>query len=750
MPMTNPYVRKTGDLITSASNALAGAVTTGTSILDERLKEQAVLDVKRMNLELSEDTDGFLLELQQGKHGGIENWEQATKDFLQSRRPTSDKDSKFYCRNAYTAKLYDESFGQTSVDIKNRVAVQVWNMHVGEERSKVSQSLNQIRNSALQEQEKIDMSADMIDQSQRAGIYSKPEADSLKSQVYTQSFIDDNVQEYKKLYEQGKTPSQIKDLLEARKSPLSMQGEEYEGKIDRKSLVDKASQAALQEIRQVQKENDDRLIGENTVIMNKLNNGDPQGYVEAIRQQKKIRGMNSISIDPASQRQRDFELNGAIKIYNDGRSVTSSKGKAAVDGEKNFNAVASQIKNGQKQGLKEILNQKDGYDGTIYSIKNAYLQPYLNRINTIAQTMRGLGIPEEQITQEYADTVGVAMGGLIDAACDAGLFPTELKKDVSGVLAEIKAKEKEIARKNPGDAANYASEAMEFIWDTVCGANIKKVSADTISKAYADFEQAQNAKTYDRLVYGNKHDDGEWGESDLLKALNQQKNDALVWTDKYGNKHAPEGVEKGIWLGRSASVCRSDLAQTLSTEDSQVTDADIIQVWELNDEGTDVNSRLNYLVGDKMYRYVTDEKGKNIRLEAKEYGQKWSEAQEIPREKIKKSGVFDKLKEAFTQTEEQKQASAAREEARRRTFEAEQEFRRNMPEEFESLTAKMAETNRVPENFAGTEEMWDNLSDNEKEGYYTQYLSGAYDSLEGYQGIDKYRARYDKFMGGKK
>lgn len=750
MPMTNPYVRKTGDLITGAAGALAGAVTTGTSILDERLKEQAVLDVKRMQLDLSEDTDGFLLELQKGEHGGIENWEQATQDFLQRHRSTSDKDSKFYCRNAYTAKLYDATFGQTSVDIKNRVAVQVWNMHIGEERSKVSQSLNQIRNSGLGEQEKIDMSADLIDQARKTGVYSKPEAEDLKSQVYTQSFISENMDEYKRMYEQGKKPSEIESLLVKRSSQLLMNGEGYEGKIDRKAAIEKASQVALREIRQVQDENDASLKAQNTEIMNGLYRGDPASYTEALKQQQKIRQMDRVAINEDAQRTRDFELNAAIKMYLDGKSVTSSRGKGSVEGEKNFNAVASQLRNGQKEGLKEILNRQDGYDGTIYSFKNAYLASYTNRINTIAQDMRGLGIPEEQITQEYADTVGVAMGGLLDAACDAGLFPTELKKDVNGVLAQIQAKQKEMAKKNPGDAASYASEAMEFMWDTVCGSNIKNISPDTISKAYADFEQAQNVKAYDRLVYGNGHDDGTWGESDLVKALNQQKNDALVWTDKYGNKHAPEGVEKGIWLGRSASVCRDDLAKTLSTEDYQVTDADIVQVWELNEEGTDVNSRLNFLVGDKVYRYVTDDKGKNVRLEVKDRDQKWSEAQEVQREKIKKPGVLDRIKEAFTLTEEQQKAKDDRAEARRKTFEAEQEFRKNMPEEFESLTARMVETNRVPENFAGTEEMWNNLSNNEKEGYYTQYLSGAYDSLEGYQGIDKYRARYEKFMGGNK
>lgn len=750
MPMTNPYVRQWSDVVQGTVDSAANFAKGASSILDQKLREQAELDVKRMQLNLEDKTNQFMLELQQGKHGGIENWEQATQDFLQRAQASDDKNSPFYCKNQYTAKLYNQTFGANEVEIKNRVANQVWGLHVGEEQQKMSESLNQIANSSADPQLKIDQSADIIDQAQRVGIYTKPQAEKLKAQAYMEQHDAVVNAKYKEYYAQGMTPSEIEKKLNGEDMGLLMGGEEYASKLDKKAMIEKSCQMAQREIRQVQDENNAALTAENTEIMNGLYRGNPASYTAALSQQKKIRQMERVSINENDQRTRDFELNAAIKMYLDGKTVTGTGAKEKSDKEKNFNAVAAQIKNGQKEEIKKLLNEKDGFDGTIYSIKKAYLQPYMNRINTIKQNMRKLGIPEEQINQEYADTVGVAMGGLINNACDAGLFPTELKKDVNGVLAQIKEKQKSMAKKDAGAAAVYASEAMEFVWDTVCGSNIKNISPEAISKAYSDFEQTQNAKTYDRLVYGNKHDDGTWGESDLVKALNQQKNDALIWTDEYGNKHAPEGVEEGIWLGKTNSICIDDLTNTLSTDKMQITANDITQAWELNDEGTDFNARLNYIVGDKMYRYVTDEKGKNVRLEVKGFNQKWSEAQEVHREKIKKPGIFDKVKEAFTLTEEQKQAKAARDEARRKTFEAEQEFRKNMPEEFESLTARMVETNKVPENFAGTEEMWNNLSDNEKEGYYTQYLSGAYDSLEGYQGIDKYRARYEKFMGGNK
>lgn len=742
--------RRYSELIQGAINATGDAAITASNIIDRRLREQAELDVKRMHLTLEDETNKFMLELQQGKHGGIENWEQATQDFLLRSRASDNKNSPFYCKNNYTAQLYDQTFGANEVAVKNRVATQVWGLYRDEERQKMSQNLMQIRNSSSDPQSKIDQAADLIDNAQRAGWYTKPEAEQLKAESFMQQHNEVVNAKYKEYFAKGMTPSEIEKKLNGEDMGLLMGGEEYASKLNKKAMIEKSCQIAQQEIRQVQDENNAALTAENTEIMNGLYRGDTASYAAALKQQKKIRQMDRVAINENDQRTRDFELNAAIKMYLDGKTVTGSGAKGKSDGEKNFNAVAAQIKNGQKEELKKLLNEKDGFDGTIYSIKKAYLQPYMNRINTIKQNMRKLGIPEEQINQEYADTVGVAMGGLIDAACDANLFPTELKKDVNGVLAQIKEKQKSMAKKDAGAAAVYASEAMEFVWDTVCGSNIKNISPEAISKAYSDFEQTQNAKTYDRLVYGNKYDDGTWGESDLVKALNQQKNDALIWTDEYGNKHAPEGVEKGIWLGKTNSICIDDLANTLSTDKMQITANDITQAWELNDEGTDFNARLNYIVGDKMYRYVTDEKGKNVRLEVKGFKQKWSEAQEVQREKIKKPSVFDKVKEAFTLTEEQKQAKAARDEARRKTFEAEQEFRKNMPEEFESLTAKMVETNRVPENFAGTEEMWNNLSDNEKEGYYTQYLSGAYDSLEGYQGIDKYRARYEKFMGGNK
>ena len=759
--MAQVYTGNPLDHVDQLFNAVASFGTQVSETYRNEIEERAKIDTMHMQAQLEQDTNDFMLELQQD--GNYEDWGKKADEFLQKRRAEmSNSDSPYYCRNNATARMFDSVLLNNRNSVQQKVGQMQLNYMQDQGRLTLDDTLNKYFQNKTSDQDYVDKCMNAINVASYGGVDENgneikggllnpdQKAQLMDTVVQKATYSSANDLWTKTIDEHPDwTQSERNKYVEENTPAFTVNGStEYAEGLDRKTFIQKASADANTQWRQHQKENNEAVYSQNSQIRAGLREGKSSAYYQALAQQKKIRAMKHSEISPEDQRIRDEELDADIKMYLDGKTATSSHAKSGIEGEKTFAAIKADMHNGEKSSLETYMTSGDNMDGTIYSFRNSYVSAYADRINTVVSNLTKEGYKPEQISQMYSDSIGEELNHIIELGKGTGVLPIEAESELQAIIGSIKTTANN--KKTPQETKEFCNTALEFMLDTVNGMSKKNMTKGAFTKAYEDFTKTQNAKNFDRLVYGNKYENEDWDEKDLVKALNQQKNDALIWTDAKGGVHAPEGVEKGIWLGKATEVQKQDLLTVLKKDNPDATLENVTQIWELNEEGTDKNARLNFITNGKKYRYITDEKGKNVILQSCGINDSWNNAETVEREKIKKPSIIDKakqaVKEAFEETEEQKAAKAALKESNSKAYDAAQEFIQKMPEEFKQEESDIFNTGRQVENFPGTPDMWNNLSDDEKRGYIDQYLAGAYDEKKSYTGIDKHRNRYNDFM----
>lgn len=622
MPMTNPYVRQWSDVVQGTVDSAANFAKGASSILDQKLREQAELDVKRMQLNLEDQTNQFMLELQQGKHGGIENWEQATQDFLQRAQASDDKNSPFYCKNQYTAKLYNQTFGANEVAVKDRVATQVWGLYRDEERQKMTESLNQIANSSADPQLKIDQSADLIDNAQRAGWYSKPEAEQLKAESFMLQHDAVVNAKYKEYYAQGMTPSEIEKKLNGEDMGLLMGGEEYASKLDKKAMIEKSCQFAQSKIRQTQDENTARWQDENTMLRDQIWAGTIKPDIAYGRVMSKIRFYeNTSNLDLTSSQRRQLieDLKGMLEPLKNGDAKSASKA-----------ALKSELQNKKEEFYAKVINGTLGQEGyglaSLYDAKELWLEEVRNA--------KGDDFNNSQEVQDFM-TGFKQYAKKVKPELIAGFDKLQkLPKDItkSAVYKKMVGTDEQKAKQ-----INF--EIGEYLWDHCADMDFSKITPEYLTNVADEYIQKFYAKGLDYSLEQLKGSD-----SKFAAGIRDTSND-MVFTDITGQQVFVGGERTKEGIKNIEAAARYRLSKILDIDENSINQIG----YTPTNQGTDTDSTMVFTAEGKQYKYEANEKGNAILYTRDDENSDWTEmSQETAKERATK-----KRKETIRRSEEE-------------------------------------------------------------------------------------------------
>ena len=111
-----------GNALGKFNNAVLSSASSFFDMANERLEEQAKYDASNIQIKLEREANSYLRELQ--KSNSYETWTDDMDSFFdQCRNDMENKDSGYYCRNNYTAKLVDSLIESTRNGYQNKIAL---------------------------------------------------------------------------------------------------------------------------------------------------------------------------------------------------------------------------------------------------------------------------------------------------------------------------------------------------------------------------------------------------------------------------------------------------------------------------------------------------------------------------------------------------------------------------------------------------------------------------------------------------
>lgn len=144
--MPSAYISNEQFLIGLIDEGMNGLSQTSKAV-DYFGDRQLQLDKTNMQLRLQQDTDEFMLGLEEVDPNNYEEYESRVNEFIESKKNAlQDKNSPYYTRNQYTAEAFKPILESHNQQLRTNVLRQAWSKKVSFEREKLSQNLQYIMN----------------------------------------------------------------------------------------------------------------------------------------------------------------------------------------------------------------------------------------------------------------------------------------------------------------------------------------------------------------------------------------------------------------------------------------------------------------------------------------------------------------------------------------------------------------------------------------------------------------------------
>jgi hypothetical protein len=693
-----------GNALGKFNNAVLSSASSFFDMANRRLEEQAKYDASNIQIRLEREANNYMRELQ--KSNSYETWYDDMDGFFDNcRNEMENKDSGYYCRNNYTAKLVDSLIESTRNSYQDKIARAMDRQLISQNLAKYNES-SSIIDQTTKGQENIDKKNALLTGLLINGDINSEQYQGEKQKNYLQGTLQNYVMNFNDdiitaAIGAGKDFESFWPEFEKTIIPTKyydMNG--LEQSVDTSAIKEEAKKECQQlynsKLYSLQNDNYNKITSDltdiKTLYMNVLSGR--SNDIQAIKNRCST-GINTVNqmsgnllAKGEQKRLADEYLSMMKSLENlEGMSRNGSFTTSGASGSSAVTAYSSMVKAMPDMYFQAV---KDGNLENMYAAKDALQEAYNEAFFSKSSWSETKGMTSEEAIRWYNNNYS-------KTAASKLLNNETLNKIIKTELPEIEVKfdnlKKDIEKdfKNKPEKRKYSENAInilsELCFDLAATSGKGTDKASLVKK----FDQMMNAITVSKMDDMFKEQrTGLFGESDekfIARTSKELSENDVVFTTVNGEeKWAPGAKEK---IDSIAKRQKEIMSGQLDKE---------LEFYEYKKVGNDVEPIP--LFKDKegnVYHYESDEKGKNASI-------------------VDQNGrVIEPIDTKAKKEEAKAMDKAAKDESKQKQKEANAEYNKVLDERNEKELKKAGKTETKPKGLTDLNpEVWKYMTDSER------------------------------------
>lgn len=682
-------------------NSLLGSANSLFDYANRRLEEQAKYDASNIQIRLEREANNYMRELQ--KNNSYETWYDDMDGFFDNcRNEMENKNSGYYCRNNYTAKLVDSLIESTRNGYQDKIARAMDRQLISQNLAKYNES-SSIIDQTTKGQENIDKKNALLTGLLINGDINSEQYQGEKQKNYLQGTLQNYIMNFNddiitSAIGSGKDFESTWAEFEKRLVPTKYYDiNGLEQPIDNSSVKESAKKQCQQlfnsKLYSLQNDNYNKVTSDltdiKTLYMNVLSGR--SNDIQSIKNRCSA-GINAVNqmggnllAKGEQKRLADEYLSMMSSLENlEGVSKSGSSGASGSSAVTAYSTVIKTMPDMFFQGV------KDGNFKNMYAAKDALQEAYNKAFFSKSSWPETKGMTSEEAIRWYNNNYSKTAASKI-------LNNETLNKIIRTELPEIEVKfdnlKKDIEKdfKNKPEKRKYSENAINILSD-LCF-DLAATSGKGTDKAalVKKFDQMMNAITVSKMDDMFKEQrTGLFGESDEKFVARTSKelseNDVVFTTVNGEEKWAPGAKEKIDSIAkRQKEIMSGQLDKELEFYEYKKVENDVEPIPLFKDKEGNI------------YHYESDEKGKNASI-------------------VDQNGrVIEPVDTKAKKEEAMAMDKAAKAESKQKQREANAEYNKVLDERNEKELKEAGKTETKPKGLTDLNpEVWKYMTDSER------------------------------------
>lgn len=682
-------------------NSLLGSANSLFDYANRRLEEQAKYDASNIQIRLEREANNYMRELQ--KNNSYETWYDDMDGFFDNcRNEMENKNSGYYCRNNYTAKLVDSLIESTRNGYQDKIARAMDRQLISQNLAKYNES-SSIIDQTTKGQENIDKKNALLTGLLINGDINSEQYQGEKQKNYLQGTLQNYIMNFNddiitSAIGSGKDFESTWAEFEKRLVPTKYYDiNGLEQPIDNSSVKESAKKQCQQlfnsKLYSLQNDNYNKVTSDltdiKTLYMNVLSGR--SNDIQSIKNRCSA-GINAVNqmggnlLAKGEQKRLADEYLSMMSSLENLEGVSKS-GSSGASGSSAVTAYSSMVKTMPDMFFQGV---KDGNFKNMYAAKDALQEAYNKAFFSKSSWSETKGMTSEEAIRWYNNNYSKTAASKI-------LNNETLNKIIRTELPEIEVKfdnlKKDIEKdfKNKPEKRKYSENAINILSD-LCF-DLAATSGKGTDKAalVKKFDQMMNAITVSKMDDMFKEQrTGLFGESDEKFVARTSKelseNDVVFTTVNGEEKWAPGAKEKIDSIAkRQKEIMSGQLDKELEFYEYKKVENDVEPIPLFKDKEGNI------------YHYESDEKGKNASI-------------------VDQNGrVIEPVDTKAKKEEARAMDKAAKTESKQKQREANAEYNKVLDERNEKELKEAGKTETRPKGLTDLNpEVWKYMTDSER------------------------------------